>query len=119
MTESAELPSPFPSRWLAGSLITLGLLLAAFGLFRFGQSQTMWSFVLVPHPIGLSHVRYAATALWPLPAGILLVLAGLAFRDKRSWRWVPVIAAALWLAAYPLIHPASQWDYYWLIPKSQ
>jgi hypothetical protein len=119
MTE--ELPSPRPPRWVSTALYVGGALLAAFVIFRAGSLWTLRAFAVAqlppghPNPYVAGFDKYALATLWPLPAAARLILAATWLRRGLRWRWVPLIVAVLWLAAYPLIKPPRTY-YYFLTP---
>jgi hypothetical protein len=113
-------PQPNPrTRWIAAALYICGALLGGYGILEFGVFASIYNVMQYeptnPQPIHLGSIRYAATALWPLPAGAFLCLAGFAYRHDRPWRWLPLVLAVLWAAAYPLVKPPVVY-YYWLWP---
>ena len=119
-----NLPFPNPSRprrWFTFGLYSAAAVLAAFAIFRFGALSTLRAFALaqpsgsVRNPFEAHYLRYVVAVLWPLPAAAFLIITALAFSRGRSWRWVPLILAVLWITAYVVIKPPTTY-YYWLSP---
>ena len=118
MTEvNPKQPSP-GARWMAIVLLSCSVLLAAYGIFELGALWNLhrviqsWPEPLnAPDPFLGPYLWHSLMTLWPLPAAASLMIGSFAFRSTRRWRWVPVLAAVLWLAAYPLVKPPQVYFY--------
>ncbi len=107
-------------RWLVVAAQVVAILIAAYGIFRFGMLWSLRGFALPqpsPNPFLANFPRYAIAALWPLPGALLLFVAAGRFGRRRPRWWILALAAGLWFAAYLLVRPAEVY-YYWLMPTS-
>ena len=114
---------PWPPRRIVAVVVQLlAILIATYGIFRFGALWSLRQFaeaqpVPGPNPLLVNFPRYTIATLWPIPGAALLFLAagGLGRRSPR-W-WVLLVAAGLWFLAYLLVRPAQVY-YYFLTPTS-
>ena len=116
-------PKPWPPRRIVAVIVQLlAVIVASYGIFRFG---VLWSWrqfaeaqpVPGPNAFLVNFPRYAIATLWPIPGAGLLFLAAHGFGRRGPRWWLLLVAAGLWFLAYLLVRPAQVY-YYFLTPTS-